>query len=194
MEHLFGEDLIIDDRVNGIFRVNRRSFTDPAIFEIEKREVFDRSWLYAGHVSEIAKPGDFITRRVGGRPLILVRDHSGTPRALLNSCPHRGNIVCRERAGTGAQNFVCFYHAWNFELDGSLAGVPDEASYTPAFDRRASGMKPVPRFENYKGMLFVNYDNGAEDLVSYLGNDREYLDYILDFCGDDVEIVPGSYS
>src|SRR4029077_18058133 len=66
MEHLFGEDLIIDDRVNGIFRVNRRSFPAPAIFEIEKREVFDRSWLYAGHVSEIAKPGDFITRRIGG--------------------------------------------------------------------------------------------------------------------------------
>ena len=45
MEQLYGEDLIIDDRVNGIFRVNRRAFTDPAIFEIEKREVFDRSWL-----------------------------------------------------------------------------------------------------------------------------------------------------
>jgi p-cumate 2,3-dioxygenase alpha subunit len=192
MEQLFGEDLIIDDRVNGIFRVNRRAFTDPAIFEVEKREVFDRSWLYAGHVSEIAKPGDFITRRVGGRPLILVRDHAGTPRALLNSCPHRGNIVCRERAGTGAQKFVCFYHAWNFDLDGSLAGVPDEASYTPAFDRSTIGLKPVPRFENYKGMLFVNYDTGAEDLVSYLGKAREYLDYMLDFGGEDVEIVPGS--
>ena len=192
MDQLRREELIIDDRVNGIFRVNRRAFTDPAIFEIEKREVFDRSWLYAGHVSEIAKPGDFITRRVGGRPLILVRDRAGEPHALLNSCPHRGNIVCRERAGSGAQNFVCFYHAWNFDIDGSLAGVPDEASYTPAFDRSAMGLKPVPRFENYKGMLFVNYDRDAENLVSYLGKSREYLDYMLDFGGEDVEIVPGS--
>jgi p-cumate 2,3-dioxygenase subunit alpha len=192
MDELQRQELILDDRENGIFRVNRRAFTDPAIFEIERREVFDRSWLYAGHVSEIAKPGDFITRRVGGRPLILVRDRAGAPHALLNSCPHRGNIVCRERAGSGAQNFVCFYHAWNFDLDGSLAGVPDEASYTPAFDRGAMGLKPVPRFENYKGMLFVNYDHDAEDLVSYLGNAREYLDYMLDFGGEDVEIVPGS--
>ena len=96
MDQLPFDDLIIDDRVNGIFRVNRRTFTDPAILDIEKREIFDKSWLYAGHASEIAKPGDFVTRRVGDRPLILVRDHAGQPRALLNSCPHRGNIVCRD--------------------------------------------------------------------------------------------------
>ena len=68
------QDLVIDDRERGIFRVNRRVFTDPEILEQERREVFDRSWLYAGHESEIANPGDFVTRKVGGRPLILVRD------------------------------------------------------------------------------------------------------------------------
>src|SRR6059036_3494566 len=103
MDQLLAEDLIIDDRINGIFRVNRRAFTDPAILDAERREVFDRSWLYAGHISEIAKPGDFVTRRVAGRPLILVKDRAGAPHALLNSYPHRGNIVCRERAGS-AQN------------------------------------------------------------------------------------------
>ena len=70
--------------------------------------------------------------------------------------------------------------------------MPDEASYTPAFDRSAMGLKPVPRFENYKGTPFVNYDRDAENLVSYLGKSREYLDYMLDFGGEDVEIVPGS--
>ncbi|MBV8334936.1 MAG: hypothetical protein JO358_05725, partial [Alphaproteobacteria bacterium] len=43
------QDLIIDDRLNGVFRVNRRVFTDPEILERERREVFDCSWLYAGH-------------------------------------------------------------------------------------------------------------------------------------------------
>src|SRR5947207_14402651 len=99
MDAVQPEELIIDDRERGIFRVNRRAFTDPAILEQERREVFDRSWLYAGHESEIAEPGDFVTRKIGGRPVILVRDAAGTPRALLNTCPHRGNIVCREPAG-----------------------------------------------------------------------------------------------
>jgi p-cumate 2,3-dioxygenase subunit alpha len=191
MDQRHAQELIIDDRANGIFRVNRRAFTDPAILEVEQREIFDRSWLYAGHASEIGSSGDFVTRRVGGRPIILARDLAGKPHALINSCPHRGNIVCRERKGT-AENFVCFYHAWNFELDGSLAGVPGEDSYTPAFDRGAMGMRPVPRFENYRGMLFVNFDAQAEDLVAYLGNAREYLDYMLDFGGEEVEIVEGA--
>src|SRR6516164_2794696 len=94
------QDLIVDDRLRGVFRVNRRVFTDPEILEAERREVFDRSWLYAGHESEIADPGDFVTRKVGGRPLILVRNSDGTAHAFLNTCPHRGNIVCRERTGS----------------------------------------------------------------------------------------------
>src|SRR6201987_128228 len=67
MDQLPFDDLIIDDRVNGIFRVNRRAFTDPAILDIEKLEVFDKSWVYAGHASEIAKPGDFVPRRAPAR-------------------------------------------------------------------------------------------------------------------------------
>src|SRR6516162_1450435 len=185
------QDLIVDDRVRGVFRVNRRVFADPEILELERREVFDRSWLYAGHESEIATPGDFVTRRVGGRPLILVRDGDGTARAFLNTCPHRGNIVCREPAGS-TRLFRCFYHAWAFDLGGRLAAVPSDDAYTPAFDREALGLKPVPRFENYRGMMFVSFAPEIEDLVVYLGNAREYLDLMLEFGGEEVEIVPGS--
>ena len=93
MDRVDMHDLIVDDRVRGIFRVNRRVFTDLEILEEERREVFDRSWLYAGHESEIGDPGDYVTRRVGGRPLILVRDDAGAPHAFLNTCPHRGNTA-----------------------------------------------------------------------------------------------------
>jgi len=185
------QELIVDDREQGIFRVNRRAFTDPEILEHERREVFDRSWLYAGHESEIAKPGDFTTRKIGGRPIILVRDGAGTPRAFLNTCPHRGNIVCRERTGS-TKLLRCFYHAWAFDLSGRLAGVPDEESYTPAFDRDALGLKPVPRFELYRGMMFLSFDAAIESLPLYLGNAREYLDLMLEFGGEETEIVPGS--
>jgi len=191
MDRVDMHDLIVDDRVRGIFRVNRRVFTDPEILEEERREVFDRSWLYAGHESEIGDPGDYVTRRVGGRPLILVRDDAGAPHAFLNTCPHRGNTVCRERAGS-TRLLRCFYHAWAFDLTGRLAGVPDDDAYTPAFDRDALGLKPVPRLESYRGMMFVSYDPEIESLVGYLGNARDYLDLMLDFGGDEVEIVPGS--
>src|SRR5258708_29466968 len=121
------EDLIVDDRERGVFRVNRRAFTDPEILEYERREIFDRSWLYAGHESEIAKPGDFATRKIGGRPIILVRDNARTPHAFFNTRPHPGNIACRQR--TRATKLLrCFYHSLAFDLSGPVARVPDHAS------------------------------------------------------------------
>src|ERR1700752_3810670 len=172
-------NLIVDDRERGIFRVNRRVFTDPEILERERREVFDRCWLYAGHASEIANPGDFVTRKVGGRPILLVRDNDGVAHGFLNTCPHRGNIVCREPRGS-TKLLRCFYHAWAFDLSGRLAGVPDEESYTASFDRDSLGIKSVPRLELYRGMMFISFDAAIEDLPSYLGNAREYLDLMLE--------------
>jgi p-cumate 2,3-dioxygenase subunit alpha len=181
----------MDDRERGLFRVNRRVFTDPEILEVERREIFDRCWLYAGHLSEIARPGDFIIRTVGGRPLILVRDNQGSVQILLNSCAHRGNIVCREPSGS-AQAFTCFYHAWSYNLRGDLVGLPDEEGYGPAFNRAEMGMKPVPRSETYRSMIFVCFDPGVVDLVTYLGPVREHLDYMLDLSDPDCEIVQGA--
>ncbi|MEQ8348867.1 MAG: aromatic ring-hydroxylating dioxygenase subunit alpha [Sneathiellaceae bacterium] len=183
--------LVLDDRAQGSFRVHRQAFVDPAILELERRAVFDRCWLYAGHESEFAAPGDFVTRKIGGRPLILVRDRQGAVRAFLNSCPHRGNLVCREGRGT-ARVFTCFYHAWSFNLDGGLAGLPGEESYTASFDRAAMGLRPVPRMESYRGLVFVCFDADAVDLATYLGRARERLDWILDFGDQDVEIVQGA--
>ncbi|MPZ35035.1 MAG: Rieske 2Fe-2S domain-containing protein [Rhodospirillales bacterium] len=191
MEKIELKEFIIDDRGNGIFRINRQAFTDPEILDVERREIFDRTWLYAAHVSEVAKPGAFVTRRVGGRPVIVTCDASGKPHVFLNSCPHRGNLVCLEKSGS-ARALTCFYHAWSFDLSGKLLGVPDAEAYTPAFKREEMGLKSVPRMENYRGMIFISYDAGIESLESYLGNAREYLDYMIDFGGDEVEIVQGA--
>jgi phenylpropionate dioxygenase-like ring-hydroxylating dioxygenase large terminal subunit len=95
-DHGRNSGLILDDRENGIFRVHRSSFVDPEILARERALIFDKSWLFAGHVSEFPKPGDFVTRSQGGRPLILAHGDDGEIRVFLNTCRHRGNLVCRE--------------------------------------------------------------------------------------------------
>jgi len=188
--------LIQDDRERGIFRVHRRSFVEPAIFELERKRIFGRCWLYAGHESELARPGDFITRRVGGRPLLLVRNREGEVQAFINACPHRGNTVCREKSGN-ARNFMCFYHAWTFDLNGKLMGMPGADAYSEAFDRQQHGLPPVPRFESYRGLMFVCFDPDAVDLVTYFGPAaRQQIDYVIDSAGvpAELEIVPGGQS
>jgi len=191
MERPQMEHLVEDDRMRGTFRVHRSTFTNPAVLERERSDIFDRCWLYAGHESELRNPGDYITRKVGGRPLLLTIDANGQRHAFLNSCTHRGNAVCRERSGN-ARVFTCFYHAWSFNLEGSLVGLPGEDAYSAAFDKKKMGLKAVPRIESYRGMMFVSFDPDIVDLPTYLGEARQYIDAMLDYGGDDVEIVPGA--
>src|SRR5271170_1209394 len=164
-------DMIFDDRTDGIFRVDRRAFTRSDVLEAERRLIFDRSWLYIGHESEISLPGTFVTRKVGGRPIIMNRDADGQVRVFYNACPHRGNVLCREKSGA-AGRFTCFYHGWTFSSKGKLIGVPHADSYTPAFKKDEMGLRAVPRTGVYRGLVFLSFDADIVDLETYLGNAR----------------------
>src|SRR4249919_3763520 len=72
------DDLVQEDRVH------RLIYTDPAIFAAEMTNIFGAVWVYLGHESQIAKPDDYITTRLGLRPIILLRDSQGKIRALFN--------------------------------------------------------------------------------------------------------------
>ena len=125
---------VVDDRDTPRFRVHRSSMRDPEVLEHERREIFDRSWLFVGHETEIENPHDFRTRNVGGRPIILQRTTDGRVKVFVNSCPHRGMQI--ETRGEGNGRFLkCFYHGWAFNTSGDLVALPGEESYGPDFDR-----------------------------------------------------------
>ncbi len=181
--------LVEDDADKGIFRIRRQAFVDPTVLDLERRAIFDRCWLYAGHESEVPEPGSYVTRSVGGRPVVLVRTKAGEVKVLFNACPHRGNLVCREKRGK-AHGFVCFYHAWSFTLDGALNRVPFDDAYS-ALDRAAHAMQPPAHVVNYRGLVFVNFSAQAMDFEAYLGNAKPYLDHMLDY-DEQQEIVDGA--
>jgi p-cumate 2,3-dioxygenase alpha subunit len=184
---------LVDDRSKqGIFRVSRRAFVEPSVLEREQQEIFEKCWLYLGHESEVAAPGDFLTRSVAGRKLIFTRNKNGEVGAFFNTCPHRGAMVCREKQGS-ANLFRCFYHSWAFDLDGKLITRPGNECYSE--EANANGehnlVKP-PRFEAYRGLYFVNFDGDAVDLATYLGNAKEFIDLVMDQSEAGMEIVGGT--
>ena len=185
------KELIIDDRRRGIFRVHRSSMTSTDLFQQEREQIFNRCWIYLGHESEVANPGDYRRRIVAGRPLFFARGKDGQIRVFLNSCPHRGALICRRDAGN-TEVLQCFYHAWSFNTDGELIGVPSEDAYGPYFDRSELGLKEPPRVEIYRGFIFVSFNPHVADLVSYLAGAKEYLDLIVDQAEEGMRIVPGS--
>ena len=73
--------MVVEDAQAGSFRVQRAAFIDEEVLQRERAAVFDRCWLYGLHESELAKPGDFVARKVGGKPLLFVRDRSGAIKA-----------------------------------------------------------------------------------------------------------------
>lgn len=162
------------------FAYHRSVLASPAYHELELRCIFNRCWLYLGHESEVPNPGDYCRRTIANQPLFFVRSREqGEINVFANTCTHRGATICRTDRGN-AHTFQCFYHAWTFDTEGGLIGVPDEESYGGSWDRSCLGLARVPRVESYRGFIFVNFDPDADDLPSYLAGAREYIDNLVD--------------
>lgn len=170
--------LVMVDEEDQRFRVNRGAFVREDVLASEYENIFGKCWLYVCHESELAKAGDFVTRTVARRNLLVTKDTSGKLNAFFNTCPHRGATVCREPAGN-QKNFQCFYHGWVFGCDGNLKSQPGKESYGDNFNAHGNGnLVPVPRFDVYAGFCFVSYDTDIQSLPDYLAGAKEYLDVV----------------
>ena len=162
------------DVENGL--ADRRIFTDESIYELEIKTIFQKSWLFIGHESEIPNPGDYATRYMANEPIILLRDSKGTIRAFLNSCPHRGPQICRADYGN-AQSFTCRYHGWTFLNNGQLISTAGEKElYEGKMDFSRWGLLPLAKVETYKGLIFATWDPESPSLDAYLGDMKWYID------------------
>lgn len=132
----------------------RESYASDEVFALESERIFGRSWLLAGHVSELPTPGSYLTFAVGRENVLLVRDASGTVRAFHNLCRHRGSRLCTGHRGEAAHGLQCPYHAWTYGLDGALRAAP-AMSDVAGFGLGDWGLLPVALTE-WNGLLFIN--------------------------------------
>lgn len=156
-------------------RVSRRVFADPAVYEAELDRVFGRCWLCVGHVSELPRPGDYVTRSLGDDPVIVCRDQAGVVRVFLNACAHRGTQLCRVDGGHAAA-FTCPYHGWTFGNDGRLVSAAEDLSAYEGLARFEEFNLQQARVGVYAGLVFATFDADAPPLEEYLGDARWYLD------------------
>ncbi len=141
-------------------------YTDPAFYALEREHIWKKSWLLVGRDEDLEGVGRFQTFDRTGSPLLLVRGHDEVLRGFFNTCQHRGAPVVREPCGA-AKRLRCQYHSWAYDLDGTLAAVPDRRDFT-RLDESKRSLKPV-RCEVYDGWVFVNEDPAAPPLREWLG-------------------------
>jgi choline monooxygenase len=133
-------------------------YTNPRIHEFDLRSIFAGSWQYAGHVSNIPNPGDYLTATLADNPVIVVRGKDKVVRAFYNVCRHRGGPLAIDEHGT-CNALQCKYHGWTYTLDGMLRGVP-KWDRVDLFDKKDYGLVPV-RIEIWEGLIFVNLGRAA---------------------------------
>lgn len=153
--------------------------TDPEVYKLEQEKIFDKSWQFLAHESELRESGSYITRMMVNDPILIMKNKEGEINAFLNSCSHRGTRLCTEDYGNKKAH-TCPYHGWTFDLNGDLIGiVAGKKVYGEKMDKGDWGLRPIPRVESYQGMIFGNLDADAISLEDYLGDMKFYFDIML---------------
>ena len=141
-------------------------YVNPAFLALEKERMWQRAWLYAGHMDQLPKLGSWFLTRNTGSPILVVRDLTGTVRAFYNTCQHRGAPLVTAPSGEG-RAFTCGYHGWTYALDGRLASLRDKRDFV-GLDTSCRSLVSV-RCERLGNLVFVNENPEAEPLLKHLG-------------------------
>ena len=163
------------------FSLQQKFYKDPGIYQQEMDRIFMKSWLYAGHVSQIKNVGEYFLYEMDTESVIIIREDKDTVNALMNVCRHRGSRVCLQASGT-QKLLVCPYHGWTYERSGALRG----ANHTyPDFDKSGYALKTV-NLKIFHGMIFINFD---KDPISFDVIEKDLDECLIPYCLDKTKIA-----
>jgi len=189
-------DAVQEDAASGHFRCKRNIFTDPDVFELEMKHIFEGNWIYLAHESQIPNVNDYFTTFMGRQPIFIARNKAGELNAFINACSHRGAMLCRHKKGNKAA-YTCPFHGWTFNNSGKLLKVKDSngAGYPENFNKDGShDLTKVARFESYRGFLLGSLEADVKPLLEHLGEAAKIIDLIVDQAADGLEVIRGTSS
>lgn len=145
-------------------------------FDLEQREIFSKTWRYAGFAEDITEPGQYLSVQAGLNNLFIVMGRDFRLRAFHNICRHRGTQLLRA-VGKAQKVITCPYHDWSYDLEGNLVAVPEEErEFCGDLDKSCLGLKPAS-VDIWRGMLFVHPDppEKAPTLAEWFGEVEPHL-------------------
>ena len=184
-------DCVQDAPDQGRFEVARRIFADPAIFELEMRNIFESTWVYLAHESQIPNANDFVAARIGRKPVLVTRGEDGQVNAFLNSCSHRGAELTSSKRGN-KRTLTCPYHGWVYDSSGRCVNVDAQprGGYPDYFAGLSHDLARV-KVGVYRGFVFGSLNESVEPLAQYLGGSAAVIDAMADQSPDGLELIRG---
>lgn len=158
-------------KADPLLSLDARYYTDAAIYHAELQGLLAKTWQFAGHASNLERPGDYFTFEIAGESLFCILDEDRELRCFYNVCQHRAHQLLQ---GSGNNRLiVCPYHAWNYQLDGKLRSGPN-IKVVPGFNKESICLTSI-RVENLHGFIFVNLDPDAEPIDNWFPDVRHQL-------------------
>jgi phenylpropionate dioxygenase-like ring-hydroxylating dioxygenase large terminal subunit len=140
-------------------------YSDPEYFQVEMARVMRPSWQIVCHISDIACAGDYHSLKFLNESIVVVRGDDGLVRAFANVCRHRASRLVDGNSGC-VKKFVCPYHAWTYELDGRLSGLPQRGLY-PEIEMEKLGLVGIEH-EIYQGFVFIRLESGGPSVAEMM--------------------------
>ena len=146
--------------------LHKDAYIDPAWLDVDRREIFHKSWQFVCHEENLKKPGSYATINIQGRSIAVIRDMKGVLRAFYNVCKHRGHELL---SGQGeVKRVICPYHAWSYDLDGRFLEAR-QSQLIKNFKADDFCLTQV-RMEVFCHLVFVNLDMDATPLATQSGD------------------------
>jgi phenylpropionate dioxygenase-like ring-hydroxylating dioxygenase large terminal subunit len=143
-----------------------RLYLDQKFFEVERRCLFAQSWHIVCHLNDIPKAGDYHTLDILGERFVSLRGADGVVRSFHNVCRHRASRIADGNSGNCGHRLVCPYHAWSYDLDGSLRSVPPWQGFEN-LDKSRHGLVALEQ-EIWRGFVFVRLERGLPSVAEMM--------------------------
>lgn len=159
------------------FSIKADCYRDPRFLDVEREQVFHRSWQFLCHEEKLREPGSYLAADLQGQSIFAARDGQGVLRAFYNVCKHRGHELVR---GEGRGSVIaCPYHAWVYNLDGTLRKAR-RSELIENFEAGEICLTPI-QVEVFCHLVFVNLDPEAPPLAEQSGDlGQEIMGYAPD--------------
>ena len=151
-------------------------YLDPAHGTAEREKIFDRSWQFVCHESDLPAAGTAIRFDCDGRSAVVLRGRDGPLHGFRNVCRHRGSRLVDGDAHTGLAFCVdahlrCPYHGWTYDEYGTLISVPSGQQYQPS-ELVDSSLQTV-QVARWHGFVFIAFGSPATPLEQAIGGPHE---------------------
>lgn len=140
-------------------------WTSEKVFELEKRAIFNKSWLYCSHSSRFTKAGDYYAFNIAGINFFIIKNKAGELNAFHNVCRHRAYPVIKKEKGSSIV-VGCKYHGWSYNTDGLLTKAP-QFDNVEGFNKVENSLFPIKTHVTPQGLIFVNFCNDPDQMVEF---------------------------